>query len=165
MIVLPPLDVLVDTYRHAVDASQVVHEARFNTVMEQTKKFQGKWETEEPEGKDLDQVQLVAVINMGRDLGFHREQGRNTVDGLADGRFSTEQAIEKTNSTLGQLTGLRKFLQNLDLSGVSDVEHAKADVRVEVLQEEIATKLIRALEAKESLEVTFNPDKGGIVVA
>lgn len=161
MIALPPLDDLVATYSVAVENTQEQFTKRFHGLIGQTQKFQAQWETETPVGDDAIQIEAKAAENMARDLAYYRENARNVVDGL-DGRFSMVEAIDRTNAILGDLTGLRKFFETLTESSLTHVEHARLDTRVEVLQEEIATKLIRGISRDFNTPVVFSADKGGL---
>jgi hypothetical protein len=162
MIALPPFETMLTTYPDLVDNSQERFRKRFHGIIEQTKKFQAQWEEAEPTGDDAIQIEVKAAENMARDLSYFRENARNVADGIREGRFATEIGIKRTNGILGELTGLRSFFRDLAQSSLTNVEHARLDVRVEVLQEEIATACIRSVDIAADKAVIFDPSNGGL---
>jgi hypothetical protein len=152
---------LLVTYANAVEQSQAHFRSRHRELIGQTLKWLDRWKDDTPEGEEARRVEAGAALNMARDLGYYREQARNIGDGVKDGRFNIADGIARMNSVLGELTGLREFFDHLAKSVLTEVEHARLDTGVEVLQEDSATKLIHAVDIMFGKTVVFEASNGG----
>lgn len=134
----------VDGSQDMTDVSMVGFQKRFNSVLGQTKKFQGKWETVEPEGEDLEQVNRTAVLNMERDILSLVIKANSIVEGVANDEIGSHEAEAETNAVLSQLAGFEAFISDLDLAGYSPEEKEKTLKRIQEKRESIINKFHEA---------------------
>jgi hypothetical protein len=161
MIALDPLEVLLETYPAAREQEiQELLRKNFDKRVQEVRSWHQRYSLEgDPEVTDT-QIEAVAATEMAKDLSYYREQARNILDGYQDGRFTRDEAIERTNVVLAGLTGLRFLLDCMRAAPLGDVLHARLDTRVEVLMEEIVTKLTRKIEQTEVVTVSFLSSPG-----
>lgn len=156
MMSLDPLNVLLETF--PASQEQAIQEPLRRKFDKRKKAINGwhkQWATDQDPDVTVTQEEAMAAEELARDLSTYREQARNILDGYKDGRFTKEEAIERTNAVLAEMTGLRLLFDTMRSAPLGDILHARLDTRVEVLMEEILTKLVRAVDAKENVTVTF----------
>jgi hypothetical protein len=161
MIALDPLEVLLETY--PTSREQGIQEElrkKFDARVKDVQSWHDRFAVDGDSEVSVTDVEATAATEMAKDLSYYREQVRNTIDGYQDGRFTKEEAIERSNLVLTELTGLRFLLDCMRAAPLGDVLHARLDTRAEVLMEEIATKVIRKVEQKETTKVYFLSSPG-----
>lgn len=168
MLELPDYNTLVEVYPNEIseELPKLFNGLEFLTNKVNKQAFSMAAENDDidisADGFHASDARFIAVQLLVRDLKHYREQARNIIDNYKVRRFDLDTAIQRTNTLIGRLTGFRSFIEELHQTFLNDVQHARLDTRLEVLQEEIFTKMVRTASIEDDVDLSFDPTHGGI---
>lgn len=168
MFSLPDYQSLAGIYQSDIDKELRNLSSSFEIIRS---KFQNQSYAERARSTDGDldfanfhdeRVDGLAVEYMVRDLKAYRETARSIITTFKAHQIDLDEAVRRTNTVVGRLTGFRKFVEDLRNTVLTDVMHARLDTRLEVCQEEIIRTLIRTADIERDSTVAFDPEQGVI---
>lgn len=108
-------------------------------------------------------IEATAAVEMARDLSYYRERSRSILTNYKGGHIDASAAVVRTNEVMGELTALRKLLEDLKPNPLGDVLHGRLDERVLVQQERTYSDLAKELDIQDNFTIEFD-GRVGIVL-
>lgn len=157
---------LLWTYRTPIADTNEGFRAKFQDTLDATLLRHGiPQDSADPEvNQRRTDISAGVIANMAADLSGYNALAADAVTNYNKGRFGKEDALNRTNKILGQMAGLRYFMECCKPIPLGDNLHEELDDEVKDAMQAIATNLADAIKTKDFVNVTFDIKGTGLTV-